>query len=313
MKADLPVIFLMGPTAAGKTAVAIELAQRMPVELINVDSALVYRGLDIGAARPSTEELAKAPHRLMGIREPWQPYSAADFRQDALAEIKEIHAEGRIPLLVGGTMLYFRALREGLAKLPPADIELRERLEKQAQEQGWPALHTKLQEVDPATAARLAPQDSQRIQRALEVFHLTGKPLSVHHQEQQNDEFPYPLIQLALAPEERAVLHERIELRMEQMFAQGLLAEVQQLKSMPELTGDEPAMRSVGYRQVWQYLDGEYDEATMRHKLLVATRQLAKRQLTWLRGWQGIQWYDPLQADAVEKIVEQLTRDIGNF
>lgn len=304
----LPVVLLMGPTAAGKTAVAIELAQQLPVELINVDSALVYKGLDIGAARPTPEELAKAPHRLLGIREPWEPYSAAEFRRDALAEIKAIHAIGRIPLLVGGTMMYFRALVEGLAALPAADATLRAQLEAQAAEKGWPYLHARLAEVDAKTAARLAPQDSQRIQRALEVYELTGKPLSEHHAEQQaqKESFPYPLFQFAVAPSNRSLLHERIALRLEQMFAQGMVEEVAALKAHPKLTGGEPAMRSVGYRQVWQYLAGEYDGATMRHKALVATRQLAKRQLTWLRSWPEVHWLDPTTEDAVGIIVKQL-------
>lgn len=304
----LPVVFLMGPTAAGKTAVAIELAQRLPVALINVDSALVYKGLDVGAARPTDDELARAPHQLMAIREPWEPYSAAEFRRDALAEIQAIHAIGKIPLLVGGTMMYFRALLEGLASLPAANAELRQQLEAEAAQKGWPHLHARLTTVDAVTAARLAPQDSQRIQRALEVYELTGKPLSVHHQEQQaqKESFPYPLYQFAVAPSNRAVLHERIALRLEQMLADGLVAEVMALKANPRLTGNEPAMRSVGYRQVWQYLDGEYDEETMRHKLLVATRQLAKRQLTWLRSWPDMHWIDPTSEDAVGIIVEQL-------
>lgn len=308
----MPVVLLMGPTAAGKTAVAIELAQRLPVVLINVDSALVYRRLDIGAARPSAEELALAPHRLLGIREPWQAYSAAEFRRDALAAIQAAHGEGKLPVLVGGTMMYFRALVEGLAPMPAANEALRARLEAEAREFGWPALHARLAQVDAATAARLAPQDSQRIQRALEVYELTGKPLSQHHaeQQQQKKDFPYPLIQFAIAPRDRAVLHERIALRLDQMMAQGLVDEVRQLRALPELTGAEPAMRSVGYRQVWQYLAGEFDEATLRHKVLVATRQLAKRQLTWLRGWANVQWLDPTQENAADRIVEQLQKHI---
>lgn len=308
----LPVVLLMGPTAAGKTAVAIELAQRLPVQLINVDSALVYEMLDIGAARPTAKELALAPHRLLGIRKPWQPYSAAEFRADALKEIEAAHAVHKIPLLVGGTMMYFRALIEGLAPMPAADNAVRQRLEEEAAAHGWPALHARLVEVDPAAAARLAPQDSQRIQRALEVYELTGKPLSQHHAEQQQNkkEFPYPLIQFAIAPTDRNVLHERIALRLEQMLAEGLVEEVRQLRALPQLTGEEPSMRSVGYRQVWQYLAGEFDEAMMRHKLLVATRQLAKRQLTWLRSWPDVQWLDPGRESAVDRIVEQLQNHI---
>jgi len=308
----LPVVLLMGPTAAGKTAVAIELAQQLPVQLINVDSALVYQRLHIGAARPSSEELALAPHRLLGIREPWQAYSAAEFRRDALAAIQIAHAEGKLPVLVGGTMMYFRALVEGLAPMPAANEALRTRLEAEAKQLGWPALHARLARIDAPTAARLGPQDSQRIQRALEVYELTGKPLSQHHAEQQRQkkDFPYPLIQFAIAPTDRAVLHERIALRLEQMLAQGLVEEVRQLRFLPQLTGTEPAMRSVGYRQVWQYLDGEFDEATMHHKVLVATRQLAKRQLTWLRSWPNLQWLDPTQGNVTDRIVEQLQKHI---
>lgn len=303
-----PVVLLMGPTAAGKTAVAIELAQRYPFELINVDSALVYRGLNIGAARPSEAELQLAPHRLLGIREPWETYSAAEFRRDALKEIEAIHAIGKIPLLVGGTMMYFRALVEGLASLPAADAVVRDRLAKEADDKGWPHLHARLAKVDPVTAARLAPNDSQRIQRALEVYELTGKPLSEHHkaQQAQRKSFPYPLYHFAVSPSQRRILHERIAQRLDDMFAQGFVAEVAALKADPRLTGKEPAMRSVGYRQVWQYLAGEYDEATMRHKALVATRQLAKRQITWLRSWPDLQWLDPTTEDAVGAIVEQL-------
>src|SRR5699024_9950818 len=302
----------MVTTAAGKTAVAIELAQQLPVQLINVDSALVYQRLHISAARPSSEELALAPHRLLGIREPWQAYSAAEFRRDALAALRSAHAEGKLPVLVGGTMMYFRALVEGLAPMPAANEALRTRLEAEAKQLGWPALHARLARIDAPTAARLGPRDSQRIQRALEVYELTGKPLSQHHAEQQRQkkDFPYPLIQFAIAPTDRAVLHERIALRLEQMLAQGLVEEVRQLRFLPQLTGTEPAMRSVGYRQVWQYLDGEFDEATMHHKVLVATRQLAKRQLTWLRSWPNLQWLDPTQGNVTDRIVEQLQKHI---
>lgn len=311
-----PVIFLMGPTAAGKTALAVELAQRFPVELVNVDSALVYRGLDIGAARPDAATLARAPHRLMGIREVTEPYSAADFRTDALAAIRASHAAGRVPLLVGGTMMYFRALVSGLADLPPADATLRARLEAEAAEQGWPALHERLAQVDAVTAARLAPNDSQRLQRALEVFELTGLPLSEHHRRQQEAvtlldnglgegaDFPYTVHAFAVSPRQRAELHRRIALRLEQMFADGLVEEVRQFYQRGDLSRDLPAMRAVGYRQVWEYLAGDCDYATLQHKALVATRQLAKRQLTWLRSWPNVTWLysddeDELLASAV--------------
>ena len=292
-----PVIFLMGPTCSGKTALAVELVQQLPLEIINVDSALVYRGLEIGAARPEPEVLAKAPHRLLGFRDPREPYSAADFRHDALREIKAVHEAGRVPLLVGGTMLYYRALLEGLAELPPADETLRAQLNNEAERLGWPALHAQLAAVDPVTAARLKPNDGQRLQRALEVYHLTGIPLSAHHQRQSEagadgPAFPYRTVQLAVAPTDRSELHRRIALRLEAMLAQGLVDEVAALRAQPGMHAGLPAMRSVGYRQVWAYLDGQYDYAQMVEKALAATRQLAKRQFTWLRGWAGLHWLD---------------------
>lgn len=293
-----PVIFLMGPTCSGKTALAVELVQRMPLEIINVDSALVYRGLEIGAAKPEPAVLAKAPHRLLGFRDPTEPYSAADFRADALREMADIHAAGRVPLLVGGTMLYFRALRDGLADMPPADEAVRVRLTEEAERLGWPALHARLAQVDPEAAARLKPNDRQRLQRALEVYELTGVPLSVHHARQApggaagENAFPYTVMQLAIAPPDRAVLHARIEARLHDMLAQGLVEEVRALRAQPGLHAGLPAMRSVGYRQVWGYLDGDYDYDEMVRRAVVATRQLAKRQFTWLRGWPDLHWLD---------------------
>ena len=279
-----PAIFLMGPTASGKTDLAIKLAQHYPIDIISVDSSMVYRGLDIGTAKPSAEELALAPHRLIDIRDPAQPYSAADFRQDALAEMAEISAKGRIPLLVGGTMLYFKVLKDGLANLPPADESVRANIFNQAQISGWPAIHQQLAEVDPITAARLKPTDSQRLQRALEVYYVTGKPLSAWHNEQQVQTLPYNLIEFALLPTDRAVLHERIERRFDLMLANGFIDEVKALKARGDLHLELPAIRSVGYRQVWDYLDGVYDQDEMRYRGIVATRQLAKRQYTWLRS-----------------------------
>lgn len=322
----LPVVFLMGPTAAGKTALAVELAQRFPVELISVDSALVYRGLDIGAARPDAATLELAPHRLLGIRDVATPYSAADFRTDALAAIEEIHAAGRLPLLVGGTMMYFKSLVGGLADLPAADPTVRARLEAQAAAEGWPALHRRLAAVDAVTAARLSPNDSQRLQRALEVYELTGKPLSEHHREQQQDVilydngaatwpgFAYNVHSFAVSPRQRASLHRRIETRLLQMFDAGLVDEVRNFYQRGDLSADLPAMRAVGYRQVWDYLAGRYDYATLVDKSLVATRQLAKRQLTWLRSWPELTWLysddeEQLLADGCEHIrgvVQQL-------
>ncbi|AJD49563.1 tRNA delta(2)-isopentenylpyrophosphate transferase [Isoalcanivorax pacificus W11-5] len=307
-----PVIFLMGPTCSGKTALAVALVQRLPLEIINVDSALVYRGLDIGAAKPEQEVLAKAPHRLLGFRDPAEPYSAAEFRADALREIADIHAAGRVPLLVGGTMLYFRALRDGLADMPPADEAVRARLTEDAERLGWPALHARLAQVDPEAAARLKPNDRQRLQRALEVYELTGVPLSVHHARQApggaagENAFPYTVMQLAIAPPDRALLHARIEARLHDMLAQGLVEEVRALRAEPGLHAGLPAMRSVGYRQVWEYLDGDYDYDEMVRRAVVATRQLAKRQFTWLRGWPALHWLDSDAPDLTDRALSLL-------
>lgn len=312
MSAPLPVVLLMGPTCSGKTALAVELVQHLPLDIINVDSALVYRGLEIGAAKPSDDVLAKAPHRLLGFRDPAQPYSAAEFREDALREICDIHATGRIPLLVGGTMLYFKALLDGLAELPPADAQVRARLEQAAAEKGWPAMHARLAEVDPETAERLKPNDSQRIQRALEVFEVSGEPLSAHHARQRavplsdsgtgyGPAFPYTVFSLAIAPKDRAVLHARIAERFHQMLDEGLVAEVQALRARGDLTPELPAIKSVGYRQVWAYLDGQYDYDTLVGRGIIATRQLAKRQFTWLRGWPGITWLETDAEDLLDR------------
>ena len=279
-----PAIFLMGPTASGKTDVAIRLAQEYPIDIISVDSSMVYRGLDIGTAKPTAEELALAPHRLIDIRDPAQPYSAADFRIDALKEMAEITSRGRIPLLVGGTMLYFKVLKEGLANLPEANDVVRAEILLEAQTHGWPYIHQKLATVDPVTAARLTPNDSQRLQRALEVYYITGTPLSVLHQAQEIQTLPYRLLEIALLPKERSVLHERIEKRFDLMLANGFVDEVRALKAREDLHLELPAIRSVGYRQVWEYLDGVYDAKEMRYRGIVATRQLAKRQHTWLRS-----------------------------
>jgi tRNA dimethylallyltransferase len=319
-----PVIFLMGPTCSGKTGLAIELVQRLPLEIINVDSTQVYQGLDIGAAKPCAEELARAPHRLLDCRDPAEPYSAADFRRDALREIADIHAAGRVPLLVGGTMLYFRTLQQGLAPLPEADPALRERLAGEAAEHGWPALHARLAEVDPETAARLEPTDSQRLQRALEVWELTGVALSEHHRRHRetvqlsdmgmagNPVFPFTVKALAMAPARRATLHARIAERFQAMLDQGLVEEVRHLRDRGDLHRDLPALKSVGYRQVWDYLDGRCEYAEMVDRGIIATRQLAKRQLTWLRGWPDVQWLesdgkDPL-AEAYDSVAPLVSR-----
>ena len=285
-------IFLMGPTATGKTDVAVALRDYLPVELISVDSALVYRGMNIGSAKPEPELLAKVPHRLIDIRDPSEPYSAADFAKDARKAMKEITEQGRIPLLVGGTMLYFKALLEGLADSPPANPVIREEIEAEATEKGWPYVHKQLAQVDPESARQLHPNHSQRIQRALEIFRITGKPLSQLKREQQEKGSAlgpigddYQLIQMALLPDNRLSLHQRIEQRFEAMLAQGFEAEVRQLYQRGDLNQDLPSIRAVGYRQMWQYLSGSINADEMQQLGVIATRQLAKRQLTWLRKW----------------------------
>jgi tRNA dimethylallyltransferase len=293
-----PAIFLMGPTASGKTALAVSLVERFPLEIISVDSALVYRGMDIGTAKPDAATLARAPHHLLDIRDPTEAYSAAAFRDDALRLMADVVARGKVPLLVGGTMLYFRALLQGLDDLPRADAALRKKLEVEAAARGWPALHAELAAVDPATAARLAPNDSQRIGRALEVFRLTGTPMSALLDRAQS-ELPYRVLQLALVPSDRAVLHQRIAARFDAMLADGLIDEVKTLRRTYALSPDLPAMRAVGYRQAWAYLEGEIDLNELRETGIAATRQLAKRQLTWLRSWPDVVALDCL-ADDVE-------------
>ena len=285
------VIFLMGPTASGKTALATELYQKLPIELISVDSALVYRGMDIGTAKPTAAELEIAPHHLIDILDPAQSYSAADFRADAIRLIAEIQHRGNIPLLVGGTMLYFKALLEGISPLPEADAQVRQQLELEAAEKGWAALHAELAAVDPVSAQRIHPNDPQRINRALEVYRISGRSLTELTAE-KGEPFAFPVHQFAIAPQDRAVLHQRIALRFEQMLAAGFEQEVTSLRQRTDLHPDLPSMRCVGYRQMWQYLDGECSYGQMKEKGIAATRQLAKRQLTWLRGWQGVKWLD---------------------
>lgn len=301
-----PVICLMGPTASGKTDLAIRLSEILPCELISVDSALVYKGMDIGTAKPTAEEQARAPHRLIDIREPSEPYSAAMFRADALREMADITSRGRIPLLVGGTMLYFKILRDGIAKLPAADPQVRDRILMAAEELGWPGLHKRLQQVDPETAERLKPKDAQRIQRALEVFETTGNPLSLWHQEQGEQRLPYQLINFVIAPKERSVLHERIKLRFGQMIEQNFVDEVRGLYARGDLDPTLPAIRAVGYRQVWSYLEGEMSFDEMMERGIIATRQLAKRQITWLRGWPEVNWLDSLSENLLEDTLKVL-------
>ena len=288
------VIFLLGPTASGKTALATAFYQRLNTELISVDSALVYRGMDIGTAKPTAAELALAPHHLLDIRDPAQSYSAADFRADALRLIAEIQHRGNIPVLVGGTMLYFKALLEGISPLPEADAAVRQQLEHEASVHGWAVLHQQLADIDPVAAARIHPNDPQRINRALEVYRITGRSLTELTAE-KGEPFAYPVHQFAIAPDDRAVLHQRIAQRYMLMLQQGFEQEVAQLKRRADLHLDLPSMRCVGYRQMWQYLDGECSYEQMVERGIAATRQLAKRQLTWLRSWQGLQW---LSSDA---------------
>ncbi len=284
-------IFLMGPTASGKTALAIALRQKLPVDLISVDSALIYRGMDIGTAKPDETEQSLAPHRLIDILDPALPYSAADFRKDALKAMEEITAAGRIPLLVGGTMLYFKALLEGLSPLPSANPEIRAEIEKKAAEQGWEAIHQELASVDPVAAKRIHPNDPQRLSRALEVYLISGKSMTELTQI-SGEALHYDVYQFAIAPKDRNVLHQRIEARFKQMLTCGFEDEVKSLYQRGDLHEDLPSIRCVGYRQMWSYLSGEIDYDEMVYRGICATRQLAKRQITWLRGWHDVHWLD---------------------
>jgi tRNA dimethylallyltransferase len=305
-------IFLMGPTASGKTGSAVDLYSKLPVELISVDSALVYRDMNIGTAKPDAQTLATAPHHLIDIIAPTEVYSAANFRNDALHLMADITARGKLPLLVGGTMLYFKALQGGLSNLPEANAGVRQNIEHEAELLGWPAMHAKLAEVDPETAARLQPNDVQRIERALEVYLLTGKSMTSLHQASVGETLPYRLLKIALVPSDRKVLHERIALRFDQMLADGFIDEVKTLvKKYPALTADSTSMRCVGYRQALEYLAGQYDENELRDRGIFATRQLAKRQLTWLRSMDDIVEIDCLNPDLhalVEAEISRFTR-----
>ncbi|MBI5659436.1 MAG: tRNA (adenosine(37)-N6)-dimethylallyltransferase MiaA [Nitrosomonadales bacterium] len=319
MKQFPPAIFLMGPTASGKTSVAVELAQRMPVEIISVDSALVYRGMDIGTAKPDAATRARAPHHLIDIISPDETYSAAAFRRDALRLMHDITSRNRIPLLAGGTMLYFKALREGLDDLPQADPTVRAALEEQAARTGWPAMHGELSKVDPATAARLKPNDSQRVQRALEIYRITGTPMSALLARQQSGSplslagadmearnLPYRITPIALVPSDRSALHARIATRFAAMLKLGLAEELRALQARYALHPDLPAMRCVGYRQAWQFLAGEIGAAELLDKGIAATRQLAKRQLTWLRSMPGNIELDCLAPDLLQQAADAL-------
>lgn len=303
-----PVLVLLGPTASGKTAAVARIARALPIELISVDSALVFRDMDIGTAKPSAEEQALCPHHLIDIVSPEEAYSAARFAADARRLIGDIQARGRIPLLAGGTMLYIKALREGLSDLPEADASLRADIDARAAEQGWPALHAELARLDPDAAARLKPTDAQRIQRALEIVMLTGRPLAESYAKREDDAPLPPMTVLSLEPSDRAWLHRRIEQRFDQMLEQGLVGELRRLRAKYRLNAGMPSMRCVGYRQVWNFLEGEVDASTMRDTGIYATRQLAKRQITWLRSMQIDQRIDCMREDAADAVLEAFTR-----
>ena len=305
-----PVICLAGPTASGKTDFAIRLSEKLPLEIISVDSALVYRGMDIGTAKPDADTLKRAPHRLIDIRDPEDNYSAGDFVRDAAIEINDIRASGRIPLLVGGTMMYFRSLTEGIAELPAADPEIRDRLDTDAADVGWPAMHRKLGELDPDVAARINPNDSQRIQRALEVFEISGRTMSDWQTDGRRSGPDDSYLKLALVPGSRAVLHERIGARLQSMIDQGFIEEVETLRQRPGLSNRSSSMRAVGYRQIWSHLDGDYDRPAAIDKALAATRQLAKRQLTWLRSDEQLNRFDPLEGKAIDAILAFLDNQL---
>jgi len=301
------VVFVLGPTASGKTNVGIALSQRLDCQLISVDSSLVYRGMDIGTAKPSRQEQALAPHRLIDIREPWETYSAADFCADARAEISLARQARKIPVLIGGTMLYFNALEHGLADMPAASQEVRDALQAKAEDIGWQAMHKQLAKVDSVTAARVHPNDPQRIQRALEVWEMSGKSLSQWHAEAAVSKLDAPLIKLGLFPCDRTQLHERISERFDQMLEAGFLQEVNELRAMNLVHAALPSMRSVGYRQAWRHLDGHIDHNAFREQALAATRQLAKRQFTWMRSMQGLTRVDSV-SESVDSIVNTLTQ-----
>lgn len=316
MPALPPAIFLMGPTAAGKTDLALELARVLPCDLISVDSALIYRGMDIGTAKPERAILDAFPHALIDIRDPAESYSAAEFRADALAAMAESTARGRIPLLVGGTMLYYKALLEGLADMPSAAPAIRAELEARAAAEGWEALHRELAEVDPESAARIHPNDPQRLTRALEVYRVSGLSMTEHRLRQAAGnpdagtsgagQLPYTVAQLAIAPAQRQVLLDRIAQRFRVMLEQGFVEEVEALRRRSDLHAGLPSIRAVGYRQVWEYLDGELSRDEMVERGIIATRQLAKRQFTWLRGWENLHWLDSLACDNLSRVLKYL-------
>jgi tRNA dimethylallyltransferase len=310
MAASIDAVLLLGPTACGKSALALKLARAMALEIVSIDSAQVYRGMDIGTAKPSAEERAQVPHHLIDLRDPSEPYSAAEFVRDALRAIADIRSRGRWPLVVGGTMLYAKALREGLSRLPSADAEVRARIDTRAQADGWRALHARLAQVDPETAARLPPNDRQRIQRALEIFEITGAPMSTLLVADHRPSLR--LLTIALLPANRAELHRRIEARFDAMLAAGFLDEVRGLKARGDLDPDLPSMRSVGYRQAWQHLDGAMSFDAFRAAGIAATRQLAKRQITWIRSMRDAQAIDPFDEGAAAQVEAILRQTIAS-
>ena len=297
-------IVITGPTACGKSDLAIEIARTYSMEIVSVDSALVYRTMDIGTAKPGAKVRQEIVHHLIDIRDPADPYSAAEFRTDAIKVIEEIHNRGKLPLLVGGTMLYLKALKDGIADLPPADAQVRTRILEQAESEGWPALHKKLQRVDPEAALRISCNDPQRLQRALEVYEITGETITALHRLQRS-ECPFHLIEVAVMPVDRKALHQRIVVRFDEMLARGFIAEVQELYERGDLNPELPSIKAVGYRQAWAYLEGHIDYETMREKAVIATRQLAKRQYTWLRRWKNLHLVDSPNPAQVLKILER--------
>ncbi|RCV91897.1 tRNA (adenosine(37)-N6)-dimethylallyltransferase MiaA [Billgrantia montanilacus] len=310
-----PAILLMGPTAAGKTDLAMTLHERLGCDLISMDSAMVYRGMDIGSAKPSPQELVRAPHRLIDIRDPAEPYSAADFRDDALREMRQITAAGRVPLLVGGTMMYAKRLLEGVANLPPADPAIRAELKREVERDGLTALHASLARIDPESAQRIHPNDPQRLMRAMEVYRACNHTLTELWRRQRSETFPWHVLSIGITPFERRILHQRIAGRFDAMLEAGLIEEVMALRARGDLHPELPSMKSVGYRQVWDYLDGKLDGQgdieQLSHRTIVATRQLAKRQLTWLRGWPGLHWVDTQGNDALGEVLK-LVREFGS-
>lgn len=302
------IICLMGPTGIGKTQLSLRLSRELPCEIISVDSAKIYRGMDIGTAKPSADILKQIPHYLINICDPNETYSVAQFREEAFKKITEIKAKNKIPLLVGGTMLYFRLLQEGLSQLPSASFEIRAQLQAQAIQHGWASLHQQLARIDPISAAQVHQHDTQRIQRALEVYHLTGKPMSHIILASKKTTFPYQFLNLALFPYDRQALHKRIAERFMKMLEKGLVAEVEALYCKPTLSIELPAIRTVGYRQVWQYLAGELTQTSFPQKAIVATRQLAKRQLTWLRSWKDLHTFDAFANKTPDRFIQYITK-----